>query len=639
MKKIFISLSLLGLAVGYAQNTTNSTIALTIDKNYFLDGSFNTFSKVSLGKGLNFPRTDLTKFEFSTTDLGGYQYSRTAFDGMIVYNTAKGTTGSNAATQGKQVSVTPGFYYFYNPKGTEKTTDLSEGQWVRLGAEAVAGTTLGTLPRYSTEERDKLKGVAEGTIIYNTTTKKVEVYNGTSWDTVSGVATTNPGGGTPVSPGTGPGTGVTPPPSTTTYSATKTGTYRKSFTRNNCGAGYIGGSHEVSHQSQATATSTISQEDADRKALDAAVAAATQWVIANGQREANSRGQCRQDPNSGVANLGNGARATLQDAKGYVVSLTYQEQQIQGKIDNGSNKVQIRIPYTGGNGGSYGSVIAQTQTIARAAQDGGSTEATLTIPAGQLASGNGYITAEVSTPSLYKVKMLAPGQTEKVAEFKVRINGQEKTVVVNAIGGIPDKNFNVMTNGKLEHEFIYVPIEGPDGRTWLNNNLGADYANVNSPHFNPTQQATSKTDYKAYGSMFQWGREANGHELVDWTRFIFGRVVHSNLSWSRDMLSSLTTYHDPCPNGYHTPSKSEWEQLFRAVGSGNSMCKDRKLNLPAAGYRYYTSGSQFRYTGGTGSYWSSTQSLYAWELYFNSSYSLMLSANRSYGQPVRCLKD
>ncbi|MGV4530551.1 hypothetical protein ACQ4QJ_10875, partial [Ornithobacterium rhinotracheale] len=81
-------------------------------------------------------------------------------------------------------------------------------------ADAVAGTTLGTLPKYTTTERDKLKGVEEGSLIYNTTTKQVEVYNGTGWDTVSGVATTNPGGGTPVSPGTGvtpPGGGVQPP--------------------------------------------------------------------------------------------------------------------------------------------------------------------------------------------------------------------------------------------------------------------------------------------------------------------------------------------------------------------------------------------------------------------------------------------
>ncbi|XHU29522.1 hypothetical protein RAO02_02675, partial [Ornithobacterium rhinotracheale] len=74
---------------------------------------------------------------------------------------------------------------------------------------SVTGTaTLGTLPKYTTTERDKLKGVEEGSLIYNTTTKQVEVYNGTGWNTVSGVATTNPGGGTPVSPGTG----VTPPP-------------------------------------------------------------------------------------------------------------------------------------------------------------------------------------------------------------------------------------------------------------------------------------------------------------------------------------------------------------------------------------------------------------------------------------------
>ncbi|MGV4567354.1 hypothetical protein ACQ1P0_11555, partial [Ornithobacterium rhinotracheale] len=187
---------------------------------------------------------------------------------------------------------------------------------------------------------------------------------------------------------------------------------------------------------------------------------------------------------------------------------------------------------------------------------------------------------------------------------------------------IPDKKFGVKTNGKLEHQFVYIPITGPDGRTWLNNNLGADYANVNSPHFNPTQQATSKTDYKAYGSLFQWGREANGHELVDWTSFGSGRVVHSNLSWSRDMSSSLTTYHDPCPNGYHTPSKSEWEQLFSKVGSGNSnMWKERQLNLPAAGYRYSSNGSQFNSTGSGGYYWSSTQngSNNAWELGFSSS--------------------
>ncbi|MGQ3644634.1 hypothetical protein ACQ1P2_03630 [Ornithobacterium rhinotracheale] len=417
MKKIFINAMLLGsVSLAHAQVISNGNVENGLYKtNYFLDASnFQGQKDASVGKLLGFPKTDLTKFKFNL-DVVTDEVVLSGFDGVVVYNMAKGTTGSDAATQGKQVAVTPGFYYFSNPNGAE-TQSVANGQWVRLGAESVTGTaTLGTLPKYTTTERDKLKGVEEGSLIYNTTTKQVEVYNGTGWNTVSGVATTNPGGGTPVSPGTG----VTPPPG--------------------------GGT----------------------------------------------------DPGSGdVADLGNGARATLQDAKGYVVSLTYQEQQIQGKIDNGSNKVQIRIPYTGGNGGSYGSVIAQTQTIARAAQDGGSTEATLTIPAGQLASGNGYITAEVSTPSLYKVKMLAPGQTEKVAEFKVRINGQEKTVVVNAIGGIPDKNFG---DGTGKHDHIYIPFIDNRGNTWLSQNVGATYANIHSPDFNPMIEAEI-SDKKAWGS-------------------------------------------------------------------------------------------------------------------------------------------
>ncbi|MGV4450664.1 hypothetical protein ACQ1RC_09970, partial [Ornithobacterium rhinotracheale] len=62
---------------------------------------------------------------------------------------------------------------------------------------------------------------------------------------------------------------------------------------------------------------------------------------------------------------------------------------------------------------------------------------------------------------------------------------------------------------------------------------------------------------------------------------------------------------------------------------------------PAAGYRYYSNGSQFRRTGSDGGYWSSTQygSNNAWELYFYSSDSYMDNVSRSYGQPVRCLKD
>jgi hypothetical protein len=104
---------------------------------------------------------------------------------------------------------------------------------------------------------------------------------------------------------------------------------------------------------------------------------------------------------------------------------------------------------------------------------------------------------------------------------------------VRGIPGIPDKNI-----GDGVHDFIYLPVTGPSGKTWLNNNLGANYANINNAAFDPAQQATASNDFNAYGSFFQWGRVADGHEIVDWTG-----------SSSGDETDSVsTTSSDPEPN-------------------------------------------------------------------------------------------
>ncbi|MGV4470712.1 hypothetical protein ACQ1PY_10240, partial [Ornithobacterium rhinotracheale] len=237
--------------------------------------------------------------------------------------------------------------------------------------------------------------------------------------------------------------------------------------------------------------------------------------------------------------------ASVANKDNYTVSLYYQPTNtvVPGKINNGAEKVTIKIPYTNGKG-SYNAVNINNIRTAPG-QGGDVNDLSLSIPAGNFGvKGELTATIKVEGNGEYLVKQMAPGESYDIATFPIDMNGTHYNVVLKGIGGIPDRCFGKTTlecvgygaNVK-EHEFIYVPIEGPDGRTWLNNNLGADYANVNSPHFNPTQQATSKTDYKAYGSMFQWGREANGHELVDWTSSTSGRVVHSNLSWSRDMSS------------------------------------------------------------------------------------------------------
>lgn len=142
MKKNFlIAIALLGIHQLNAQVNSGSDVNNLSNKNTFIDASgFNEYD-ANIGKGLNFPRTDLTTWQFDISDLGGFQYYKSAFDGMIVYNIASGKTGANLATQGIQVDVEPGFYYFSHPNANEDTADVSEGKWVRIGGAAEAKRT------------------------------------------------------------------------------------------------------------------------------------------------------------------------------------------------------------------------------------------------------------------------------------------------------------------------------------------------------------------------------------------------------------------------------------------------------------------------------------------------------------------
>ncbi|MDY3364368.1 hypothetical protein PG623_10220 [Riemerella anatipestifer] len=133
MKKITILALALGTCtIAQAQVLSNGLISKGLfDTNYFLDASnFQGQADASKGKLLGFPQTDLTQFKFDLNVVTD-EVTLSGFDGVVVYNTATGKTGSDANTQGKVVDVTPGFYYFSNPNGATNQT-VSEGQWVRL---------------------------------------------------------------------------------------------------------------------------------------------------------------------------------------------------------------------------------------------------------------------------------------------------------------------------------------------------------------------------------------------------------------------------------------------------------------------------------------------------------------------------
>ena len=166
----------------------------------------------------------------------------------------------------------------------------------------------------------------------------------------------------------------------------------------------------------------------------------------------------------------------------------------------------------------------------------------------------------------------ASGYRAAIFSYATDDNSSVGQLELKVIPGILDRNFNVKTNGKYEHQFIYMPVINPaTGRVWLNNNLGAEYANANNPNgnFNPTQQATASNDYKAYGSLFQWGRKADGHELINWESASKGTPIHSG--------TTQTQYDNPSHSSFITSPKNNWratldETLWASESSPNNVC-------------------------------------------------------------------
>ena len=223
-------------------------------------------------------------------------------------------------------------------------------------------------------------------------------------------------------------------------------------------------------------------------------------------------------------------------------------------------------------------------------------------------------------------------------------------------------------NGK---DVVYSIIISPaSGKKWLDRNLGA------------LQAATAFNDYKAYGDLFQWGRPADGHQLITWTSSTAGTAVngtsttlatsdnpgHSNFilgdpygtsDWRSNNNSNrwATTAQGPCPVGWHVPTTVEWQAEVATSQGGTATSAGivdyntgfSKLKLTIAGFRAGTGDSnpaagQLWRNGQRGHYWCSSDT-------FNGAYSdvVMLivgstsaqfpEVEKSDGYSVRCIKD
>jgi len=136
MRLSLVCILLLTVETAWSQIRTNLAVGGQIStSSAFMDASSTSSwnSSVNKGKGLIFPRADLTTFtSMSYAGIVGSPINYpTRFDGMIVYNTGAGTASIGST------SVSQGFYYYVN-----KTTDVNGGTWVRLIDENDMGSDV-----------------------------------------------------------------------------------------------------------------------------------------------------------------------------------------------------------------------------------------------------------------------------------------------------------------------------------------------------------------------------------------------------------------------------------------------------------------------------------------------------------------
>lgn len=301
-----------------------------------------------------------------------------------------------------------------------------------------------------------------------------------------------------------------------------------------------------------------------------------------------------------------------------------------GSINPGiaASGISSEVSYTGGNGATY-----RAQSI----NSSGVTGLTASLTSDTFALGNGTLTFDITgTPS-----------SGGIASFGINIGGHACTLNRKVHGPAVTCNPSNPTN--------VVDVTNPKtGKIWMDRNLGANRA------------ANSAADAQSYGSLFQWGRWADGHQCIhrytkdgvttSATSSILATtslpntgkpwdnsfIVNSNSNWlspsDNSLWQGVKGDNNPCPGGYRVPTEAEFNAERLSWSSNDAAgAFAAPLKWSMAGARY-NDGNIF-HDGSDGHYWSSTtQGAASVILGIIPSNASTSTFNRHLGASIRCIK-
>lgn len=597
----------------YTQGVDNSISG----SNILIDGS-STFSVESgaganVGKGIIIPSVDLVNFEFDLTLADGFTFP-TYFDGMVVYNNVTGATLTTGDRSSTSTNVAPGFYYFSNPDGANNG-NVTGGTWIPLGSSAQQtppNTTGQILGIRSYNVNQNLVGTQ------NQLTVSTSSYN----DPNALIFSINY---TPVSENS---TLIIEFSGNYTIAGSATDTFESQLNVSGLVLTWLsqrfqntggGGTRSTTLFPIRGAYNNLTSAPKEIKVLVRRVAADDDIFI-NQQASVLT-----------VIEYSNPTEAVLTGFTcGSPVNL--------GTLINGSSAtgVSSTFSYTSSNGVAY-----QAQSI----ESTGVTGLTASFGAGVFVNGPGSVLFNITgNPS-------AAG----TANFQFTLGGQtcsfSRTV-------FPSNSH--LNNCNFENPTAVVDVTNPTtGKIWMDRNLGANRA------------PTSQNDEQARGSLFQWGRSADGHQCVNryagdgvttsidnsggqspnpfpphgrWilTMTTFGNWVSPS---DNNLWQGVNGVNNPCPIGYRIPTIAElnserltWSSQNQAGGFASPI----KWSTTGARSNNNIISSAIGAEATDGFYWSSSVSgsVYSNRLHISPSFAPSTNAEeRKTGFGVRCIKE